>query len=221
MTEQQDFWKNKKWPQLHSNLNWEAETGIKTKKLLEEFLSDVPREIDILDCGCSAGYTIGLLHELGFASISGIDVNPIMIKKAEETFPYDSFSVTSIEDLGHYQLLQENPYDLVLHCSVLMHVHPDNLKEVMTAIYNLSGKYIFGKELSSSPPKDMGEIDPDWKNQFWTRRWCNTWLWHFPSLNIVKKEILPMTSPNNLETEVFLLDKTNYNRETKERRRSI
>jgi len=220
MTEQQDFWKNKEWDQLKSNKKWETEAKMSTINLLKEFLSDVPRDIDVLDCGCNEGYTVGLLHELGFASISGIDVNSKAIKKASKMFPYDSFAITSIEELGGFSLLQQCPYDLTLHCSVLMHVHPDNLGDTMKAIYNLSGKYIFGKELSTLEPTNIGD-KVGWKNQFWTRRFCNLWLELFPDLQIVKKRILPMISENNLETEVFLLDKTNHNRETKERRRSI
>ena len=221
MTEQQDFWKDKEWDQLVSNERWEIQASIHTKNLLAEFLSDVPREIDILDCGCNKGYAVGLLHELGFAHISGIDVNLNVIDFVRIRFPYDSFCVMPIEDLLKHEILEQNPYGLVLHMSTLMHVHPNNLKKAMTAIYNVSDRYIFGKELSSAPPKDMGEVNPDWKNQFWTRRWCNTWLWHFPDLHVVKKRILPMISSNNLETEVFLLEKPTDSKTIREREGSI
>jgi len=221
MTEQQDFWKSKEWNQQQSNKNWESEAQINTKDLLEQFLKDVPREIDVIDCGCNEGYIIGLLHELGFSSMSGIDVNSKAIKKAEQTFPFDSFLVSAIEDLGPMYLLVEVPYELVLHTSVLMHIHPDNLKKAMTILYNLSGKYIFGKELSTVEPKDMSEVAPKWKNQFWTRRFCDKWLELFPDLHVVKKRIIPMISPNNLETEVFLLEKPGDNKAIREGEGSI
>lgn len=134
--------------------------------VLKRFFSEIPKDSSILEIGCNRGNTIQILKDMGFSNITGIDINESALSIIREKFPEFKFYNSSIEE--YYS----TPYDLVITCGVLIHIHPDNLDKVIDRIENLSSKYIFGYEyysdtLKKMPYHDKGEVwSGDYENMF-------------------------------------------------------
>jgi len=213
MNEQQEFWKGKhgnEWTERLLTMksayqNWEADSGVKLKDLLQEFFHDIPKNSKIIEMGCGPGWVLKTLEELGYTKLHGIDINDNAIRVARKNHPKIRFSAGPLEavTITHW-------YDTVLTSAFLIHIHPDNLDNTMKIIYNTANKYIFGRELSSTSPEECPIENPNkrkWKNQYWTRRFKVKWLELFPDLKVVKYKLIPMMSKQYIQTEVYLLEK--------------
>jgi len=112
--------------------------------IIRNTLAEIPRDATILELGCNRGNFIGFLKKLGFTNITGVEINQSAYKKCKERFPEFEFINKSIEDY-----FRELPFDLVITCGVLIHIHSDNLLNIVKKIRELSRKYIFGNEYYS------------------------------------------------------------------------
>ncbi len=205
MTYQLDQWRGEfgdKWSVKDDYIQWEIESGIELKTdIIQEFLGDLPKTLSVLDIGCNVGFMIQLLHDVGFKKITGIDINMSAIAKAGFAFPHDTFIHGEIQDI-------DKKFDLVIHSAILVHIPPSKLDEAMKKIYDSCNRYIFGKEMSTPTPTDIGEISSaHWANMLWTRRFMRKWMTMFPDLKLVKSRLICPRIKNRLETEVFLLEK--------------
>jgi len=130
--------------------NFEYMDGFR-KDIIRSILKHIPRDISILELGCSKGQTIGKLKEMGFTEITGVDINESGLKIAREEFPEFEFIKSAIEEYNSTKM-----YDLVLTSGLLIHIQPDNLPNVINKMKKLSKKYIFGFEYYS---KEFERID--------------------------------------------------------------
>jgi len=208
---QEAFWigeRGRDWTESHNLFelayaSWERDTHVHLKDLLQEFLGDLDRDISILEFGCNSGWFLKSIQDMGFHHLNGIDINELAIRNAKANLPKAHFFRSSIQDFNN-----PNTVDLVLTGSVLMHIHPDDLKKVMTIIYNSSRKYIFGREISSEEPLHCPtKKQTFWKDKYWTRRWIKEWQKNFPDLKVVKSKFFPFRSNDKVENEVYLLSK--------------
>lgn len=51
--------------------------------ILVELVEDLPREVEIIDLGCSGLHTLGLLHHLGFERLVGVDLGPTLLDRVK------------------------------------------------------------------------------------------------------------------------------------------
>lgn len=212
MNEQQEFWSGKEgdtWTKRLETIqsaynNWEADSGVKLKDLLQEFFSGIPKDSQILEVGCGPGWVLKTLQDLNFTKLRGLDINAKAIQLARETHKNIEFQNVSIEEYRNIHTC-----DLVVTSAFLIHIHPDNLEKVMEIIYDTSLRYIFGRELSSTSPENcpIEGRKGKWENQYWTRRFKAKWLELYPDLKVVKYKLIPMMSKQYIQTEVYLLEK--------------
>ena len=191
MNKQEAYWSSDKcneWSAKDDYIEWEKQTGCKLKDIIKDYMDYIPITASVMEIGCNTGHIIGIMHELGFTDVCGMDINRKAIDEAHKQFPYDAFIECSIKDIP----LRFPPYityELAMVSNVLMHVHPDDIHQSMDNIYNLSDKYIFGKELYTKNEMSIGD---EWNNLMWTRDTFAKWITLYPSLRMLNCNLLPM-----------------------------
>lgn len=90
--------------------------------------SDVDRTDKVLEIGCSAGANLDRLRQLGYSSLSGIEINPHAIAELSRVFPElrESMIVHTgrIEDV--LPSIEAGGVDVVFAMAVLHHIHPSS-----------------------------------------------------------------------------------------------
>ncbi|MFA9417285.1 class I SAM-dependent methyltransferase [Natrinema sp. HArc-T2] len=87
----------------------------------------VDRDVSILEVGCSSGRHLAHLHDDGFETLSGIDVNDDAFDVMAEAYPElaadGTFYHDSIETVvGEFD---DDQFDVVYSVETLQHLHPD------------------------------------------------------------------------------------------------
>jgi len=82
-----------------------------------DFVRDLPLDLRVLDAGCGDGFFLGILRDLGFANVIGVDISEVRVKACRDKgLEARCLPVEQCADLG--------AFDLVLLMDVLEHV-PD------------------------------------------------------------------------------------------------
>jgi SAM-dependent methyltransferase len=94
---------------------------------MSEFWSpDVTRDQRILELGTNAGANLARLHDLGYAHLAGVEINPAAIAQFGASFPEAraaaDITVGAFEDA--VPGIPDNSVDTVFAMAVLLHVHP-------------------------------------------------------------------------------------------------
>jgi len=91
---------------------------------LPRWLDQVAIEARVLDAGCATGYLLGLLGEIGFGNLTGVDRSEELVAAARQNLP--SFIVIHIADIRDF--LSRTPdaaYDVIFFHHVLEHISRD------------------------------------------------------------------------------------------------
>lgn len=130
---------------------WNGDFGIKytvRNKIIAENLVPFYKRIlkginveKILEVGCNRGHNLRAISYCGQYDLYGIDINPYSILLARD-YKEINFTVGNISDI----LYKDNFFDLVMSVGVLIHIHPENLKEVIREILRVTKKYFFMME---------------------------------------------------------------------------
>ena len=82
-----------------------------------DFVRDLPLDLRVLDAGCGDGFFLGILRDLGFTNVIGLDISEVRAKECRDRgLDARCLPLEQCADLG--------PFDLVLLMDVLEHV-PD------------------------------------------------------------------------------------------------
>lgn len=84
-------------------------------------------------------------------NISGIDINAKAIEYAKKT----NF-VTNLEVVNVYDMPTDDKYDIVFTMGVLIHLHPEGLKDVLRKCIDKSNKYVMHMENNGNGTIWMG-----------------------------------------------------------------
>lgn len=110
----------------------------------------------VLEIGSCTGRNLKYIGE-NFKNVkmSGIDVNKAAINFANLRVPNVDFEVLDI-----YDLEEDEKWDLVFTMGVLIHIHPDGIKEVIEKCISVANKYILHMERNGdgtvlTGPKDL------------------------------------------------------------------
>lgn len=151
--------------------------GISGSDLSYKFLGQLPRNLRILEVGCSDGKKLALLWEIGFANLSGVDINREAIADGRQANPHFFLSEHAAQDLG----FKDGAFDLVFTNGLLVHIPADELISVMAEMYRCTTKYIWGHEYFSTIEQAVGyrgRYDMLWKRDhvaIWQERF-GLWL---------------------------------------------
>lgn len=164
--DQQIFWKENFGEKYRkNNLIFDEKLKLEAwKKILKSFNNELPRSI--LECGSNIGRnlkTLKLLDEK--LQLSLIELNKKSYDIAVENIS-PKFSFNGAINENNFD---DDLFDLVFTCGVLIHIHPSNLLETMQEMYRLSRKYILIAEYFSREPESKiyhGEEDKLFKRDF-------------------------------------------------------
>ena len=150
MNEQQNFWKNSyATDYINKNSDFDIPSGINAWNIM---LSKVERnKLDngILECGCNIGRNLDFLNRIiPEAPKSIIEISEPAYKYVVEKYNLESHFNGAIEDSRY----ENNKFGLVFSMGVLIHINPDNLKDVMQKMYDYSKDYILIGEYFNRTP---------------------------------------------------------------------
>jgi len=147
MNEQQNFWAKKYAAEyINKNKEFDFKLGVEG---WGKMLSKTDSIESILECGSNIGRNIDFLHQIYPNSSKSI----IEISQPAYQYVMDKHELAhsfngSIEDSNIHSV-----FDLVFTIGVLIHIHPDNLPEIMNKMYQYSKKYILIGEYFSRKPE--------------------------------------------------------------------
>jgi SAM-dependent methyltransferase len=125
----------------------------------------------ILEVGCGKGENLAAWKKLTpRAPIEGIEPNAYAAGEARKLgFPVFQGTATDFVNSDH----SNDTFDLVMASGVLIHVPTAGLEEIMTAMYQLSGRYILSAEYFSFREQEMPYREP---GACWSRPYGDIWM---------------------------------------------
>lgn len=118
--------------------NHQTERGLR-EKFWSKLVSDLKGIKSIVEVGCNAGMNLeGIYKADNNLSIIGVEPNLYAIEKAKKIAN------------GRYDIIEGNIFDLnddlksdlIITCTVLIHISPNELVEAMKNLYDISSSYI-------------------------------------------------------------------------------
>jgi SAM-dependent methyltransferase len=125
---------------------------------------EVTTEHSILEVGCNAGTNLDRLRELGYARLSGVEINPEALELLRSSYP--ELASSAELQLGPSENvlreLPDNSADVVFTMVVLLHVHPSST-ELFRDLVRVARKYLCTIEAESALaayvfPRDYGRV---------------------------------------------------------------
>lgn len=129
-----------------------------TKELLNN--AEITSESNILDAGCGTGQTAAYLYNQFGASVTGIEINPIMIKKARNRIATHKLPVELVEGSIEKMPFADKTFDLIICESVLAFVNKDLALSEFFRVLKKGGRLIANEMTINSPlhPHNQKEI---------------------------------------------------------------
>lgn len=84
----------------------------------------VAKDARILDAGFATGYQLGLLHEMGYQKLSGVELSEQLFNSARANLP-DEISLYCSDVLEFLQSMPDASFDVILFHHVLEHIPRD------------------------------------------------------------------------------------------------
>ena len=110
-------------------------------RLQEEFIIQTLKALSfssVFEAGCGFGRVTKLLLEnFEIETYDAIDLSPDQAARAKQDNPRANIMVSSIQDF-----IGKRKYDLVIASEVLLHVKPDDIKNVIMKLLSLSNLYM-------------------------------------------------------------------------------
>jgi pseudaminic acid biosynthesis-associated methylase len=206
-TEQEIFWSGKFGDQYTDrNINIDRSTynkfGITRSTMNQDFLGDL-NLTKILEVGCNRGEQLNLLwlNDNGTKDFYGIDINEYALHEARD----NNLNLNVIKGSALDIPFKNNYFDIVFTSGVLIHIHPDNLKQVMSEIYRCSKKYVWSFEYFSPQCEEIiyrGNKSYLWKNDF-----RKLYQEYFPDLKLIKEKFYEYQDGSGNIDNMWLLEK--------------
>lgn len=171
--------------------------GISRTQMNLNFLSDLQRNVKILEVGCNIGMELLFLQKMGFTNLSGIDIQPYAVEEAKNR------GLNVIQGSASSLPFEDNEFDMVFTSGVLIHIPPEGLPKVMDEIYRCARKYIWGMEyhspeLSAIPYR--GETGLLWKGDY-----SRMFLARFPNLFTTREQVYNYKTDSNKDVMYLLV----------------
>lgn len=183
------------WDKIHLE-TW----GITKSKMYDEFLSDVSKEIKILEVGCNTGMQLLCLQKMGFKNLFGIEIQEYAVELAK----CNTKNINIIQSNGFDIPFRDEYFDLVFTSGVLIHIHPDNLKNIMGEIVRCSNKFILGHEYYNKETISVNYRGNE--SALWKGNYCNFYLKLYPNLKLVNQKLFKYKKNENIDL-MFMLKK--------------
>lgn len=174
--------------------------GLTRTEINHEFLRDISKEASFLEVGCNTGNQLLLLQRMGYANLSGLELQPYALETARSRTRKISFTQGSALALPY----RDDSFDLVFTAGVLIHIAPQDLPRALNEIHRCTRSFIWGMEYyfpSTTEVTYRGHGGLLWKMDYAQR-----YLGQFNDLELVRQQQIPYLKNANVDT-VFLLTK--------------
>jgi pseudaminic acid biosynthesis-associated methylase len=147
LNEQQNFWANDYAIEyINKNNSFNKELGIEAWR---KMLKKAEGVSSVLECGCNIGRNINFLNSvLPNAKKSIIEISVPAFEFVKNTYNLD-FTFNGPIVKSNFKL---NSFDLTFTSGVLIHIHPDDLIDNMSKLFQYSKKYILIAEYFNRTP---------------------------------------------------------------------
>ena len=174
--------------------------GISRTKINEEFLSDIDKNIKILEVGTNVGNQLLCLQSMGFKNLYGIELQEHAIEIAKKQTENIYIIKGDCFDIP----FKDKFFDLVYTSGVLIHISPKNIEQCLKEIVRCSNKFIWGFEYFAENYQEVNYRGNDellWKTNF-SKLYTDT----FSNLTLVKEVKYKYLDSENIDV-VYLLQK--------------
>lgn len=176
--------------------------GITRSSLNQEFLSNLPKDMKILEIGCNIGAQLTGLQKLGFTNLTGIEISEKALELGKQINKGINFMKESALDIP----FKENYFDIVFTSGVLIHISPDDLGKVIDEMYRASKKFIWCYEYFSENCQEI-EYRGN-KNLLWKNNFMKLFLDRHPDLKIIKEKKIKYLNSDNVDNMFLLVKET-------------
>ena len=183
------------------NVFYKNRFGYTKDQLNNDFLKDIPKNSKILEVGTNIGNQLLHLQSQGFTNLYGIEIQDRAINYAKHRT--DNLNIIKGDALDIP--FKEGFFDLVFTHGVLIHISPDNINKVLSEIYRVSNKYIWGLEYYAPTYTDLEYHGQ--KNIMWKTDFCKLYLDNFNNLKLIKEKKYKYLDNKDLEDQIYLLKK--------------
>ena len=126
--------------------------GATRTQINQTFLAGMSLDTSLLEVGCNTGNQLLLLQQMGYANLSGVELQPYALNIANRRVSSVSLKLGSALSLPY----EDGYCDLVFTSGVLIHIAPDDLPRVMDEIHRCARTFIWGLEYYAP---DLTEIN--------------------------------------------------------------
>jgi len=180
---------------------YRANFNISKTSMNETFLKDLNLENKkILEIGCNVGNQLRLLQKMGYKNLYGIELQPYAVQRAKDLTKGINIIQGEADDIP----FKDEYFDLVFTSGVLIHIAPENLKNIMKEIIRCSKKYIWGFEYYSETFIEVNYRENS--NAMWKCDYAQEYIKKNPELKIVKENRYKHVNNSNVDS-MFLLSK--------------
>jgi pseudaminic acid biosynthesis-associated methylase len=179
---------------------WMTNYGVTRTAMNRKILGLVPLDVQILEVGCNVGNQLLLLRGMGYANLSGIDVQGYAVQIAQTRVPGAAIIEGSALDIP----FPDRHFDLVFTSGLLIHIAPADLPKVFNEIHRITKRWICGSEYYAPTLAKVnyrGHEDLLWKDDF-----AKLYQRQFADLRLVDEVRLPYLNTPNTDA-MFLLQR--------------
>jgi pseudaminic acid biosynthesis-associated methylase len=162
---QEEYWQGN-LEYMERNHTWDLSLGVQAWNQMLAAAS-LDKVQSVLEIGCNIGRNLRILSHasvLPQAKLSGLDVNQTALRQCMSNFNLEKTYHSSLASVEIDQF-----YDLVFTSGVLIHIHPDNLKDSISKLIDFSRRYVLVCEYFSRSPVEIeyrGQSSLLWKRDF-------------------------------------------------------
>ena len=172
--------------------------GISRSNINKRFLDGLDRSIRILEVGTNVGNKLVCLQQMGFTNLYGIELQQDAVEKAKTRTRHINIIQGSSFDIP----FKDGFFDLVFTSGLLIHIPPNDLKDVFSEMVRVSRKYIWGMECFApqyTAVQYHGKVNLFWKTDF-----VRIFLSDFKIFKCVKEEKFIYKNDGNVDMMYLL-----------------
>ena len=208
-TKQENFWdgdfgKEYNTRNTFSESEWDdfyrKTWGITKIEMNQHFLGSMPKDIKILEVGSNIGMQLRGLQKMGFKNLYGVELQSDAVEKSKQM----TKGINIIQASGFDIPYKDQYFDLVFTAGVLIHIAPENHKNIMNEMLRCSKKYIWGFEYYSE-----NIIDINYRGNpgfLWKADFAKIFMSHHKNLKEIKREYYKYIADENVDY-MYLLEK--------------
>ncbi len=159
--------------------------GLTRTAINQEFLSGISQKASFLEVGCNTGNQLLLLQRMGYANVSGLELQPYALEIAQSRTRNISLAQGSALAIPH----GDASFDVVFTSGVLIHIAPEDIPRALDEIHRCARTYIWGMEYYAP---DVTEVN--YRNHgglLWKMDYAQRYLQRFEDLELVRERHVP------------------------------